>query len=207
MTVSLTAAERGTGGIRIPCILYEGVATVSANVMGPDGYMDTGISFAAPMYKDQYVTLDIQSDNTFDACRSMAVVKPLTAGSLIVGKIVTEPTLERPPSTTPTATWAAHLTGRYYRKATVWFPDVIASEKAVLVGASTANIVPGVQATLAVDASASNALAAAGGPVTLSVYDVANSGTGLFSFHYAASGAATVSLLVGFTGGVPLIGA
>lgn len=207
MTVSSIAAARSAGGVALPCILYEGVSTVSANALGSDGYTDNAITFASPLYKDQYVTLDVQADNTFDACRSMPVVTALTAGSLIVGKIISEPTLERAPSTTPPGTWAAHLTGRYYRVATVWFPDVNAVEKAVFVGADTAIVVPGVQATLAIDASASNALAAAGGPVPLSCYDVLNGGVGQFSFHYVPKGTATVSILVGFTGGVSLIGA
>lgn len=205
MAVSTIAGING-GGVALTCILYEGVATVTTTVMGPDGYTDKGITFASPLYKDQWVNIDVQSDNTYDATQGLPVVKAMTNGSLQVGKIISEPEWVVIPSSTPTATWAAHLTGKYYRKATVWFPVVTGIAKAVLVGASTANVVPGVAGNLELDASASNALAAAGSPDTLSVFDVANSGLAAFSFHYVASGSATVSILVGFTGGAVLIG-
>ena len=205
MAVS-TIAGIEDGGVKLTCILYEGVATVTSNVTGPDGYTDKGITFASGLYKDQWVCLDVQSDNTYAATQGLPVVKAMANGSLLVGKIITEPQIVVAPSTTPTATWAAHLTGKYYRVATVWFPIVTGVAKAVLVGASTANVVPGVEGNLELDASASNALAAAGSPDTLSVFDVANSGLAAFSFHYVASGSATVSILIGFTGGAVLIG-
>lgn len=205
MAVS-TIAGVSEGGVKLTCILYEGVATVTSVVHGQDGYNDIGVTFATPMYKNQWVNLDVQTDNTYAATQGLPVVKTMTNGSLQVGQIITEPKLVVVPAATPTATWAAHLTGKYYRIATVWFPGVVGVAKAVLVGASTANLVPGVEGNLEIDASASNALAAAAGPVTLSVYDIANSGLAAFSFHYAASGSATVSILVGFTGGAILIG-
>src|SRR5574343_1254556 len=205
MAVS-TIAGVDDGGVRLTCILYEGVATVTSVVHGQDGYNDKGITFATPLIKDQWVVMDVQSDNTYAATQGLPVVKAITNGSLVVGKIITEPKLVVAPSTTPTATWAAHLAGKYYRIATVWFPSVLGTTKAVLVGASTANVVPGVEGNLEIDASATTALAVAGSPDTLSVFDVANSGLALFSFHYVASGSATVSILVGFTGGAILIG-
>src|SRR5574343_1536879 len=147
MAVS-TIAGVDDGGVRLTCILSEEVATVTSIVHGQDGYNDKGITFATPLIKDQWVVMDVQSDNTYAATQGLPVVKAITNGSLVVGKIITEPKLVVAPSTTPTATWAAHLAGKYYRIATVWFPGVIATTKIQVQGLSAANIVPGVQATL-----------------------------------------------------------
>ena len=204
MAVS-TIAGVDQGGVKLTCILYEGVATVTTTVMGPDGYTDKGITYAAPLYKDSWVVLSTDAGNTYAATQGLPVVAPISNGSLIIGKIITEPTPVVIPSTTPTATWAAHLTGKYYRIATVWFPGVISTTKIQIQGLSAANIVPGVQATLEFDASGTIAAVAAGSPDPLYGSDVANGGVGAFSFHYVASGAELVSALVGFTGGVNLI--
>lgn len=204
MTVS-TIAGATAGGVMLPCILYEGVATVTANVMGPDGYYDKGISFASPLVKDQWVTLDVQTENTYAATKGLPVVKAIAAGSLVLGQIVSEPTIKVAPATTPTSTWAAHLTGGFYRIATVWFPCVTAVTKATHVNAATAAVVPGIQATIQAGAAATTAAGVAGSPETLVTIDVASGGVGGFSFHYVPSSAATVSILYGFTGGVNLI--
>lgn len=204
MAVS-TIAGIDAGGVKLACILYEGVSTVTTIVMGPDGYTDKGIAFASPLVKDAWVTLDIQTDDTYVATHGLPVVKAITNGSLIIGKIVSDPKPIVIPSSTPTATWAAHLTGRYYRVATVWFPGILGVTKMQLQGLSAANIVPGVQATLEIDASLSVAAIAAGNPETLVGSDVTSGGVGMFSFHYVASGSSLVSILAGFTGGINLI--
>jgi hypothetical protein len=204
MAVSTIAGVQ-EGGIKLTCILYEGVITATARTSGLDGYYDTGITNAAPLYKDSWVTCDIQSDDTYAATQGLPVVKPITNGSLILGQIITEPKWVVVPSTTPTATWAAHLTGKYYRIATVWFPGVVGATKIQIQGLSAANIVPGVQATLEFDADGTIAAVVAGSPNPLYGSDVTSGGVGAFSFHYVASGTALVSALVGFTGGVNLI--
>jgi hypothetical protein len=204
MAVS-TIAGVCEGGVKLTCILYEGVATVTAIVHGPDGYNDKGITWATPLYKDSWVVLDVQSDDTYAATQGLPVVKPITNGSLILGQIITEPKIVVAPSTTPTATWAAHLTGKYYRIATVWFPGVVGVTKIQVQGLNAANIVPGVQATLEFDADGTIAAVTAGSPDPLYGSDVTSGGVGAFSFHYVAAGTALVSALVGFTGGVNLI--
>ena len=204
MAVS-TIAGVDQGGVKLTCILYEGVATVTATVMGPDGYTNKGITYASPLVKDSWVVLDVQSDDTYAATQGLPVVKAISDGSLIIGKIISEPQPVVIPSTTPTATWAAHLTGKYYRIATVWFPGVIGTTKIQVQGLSAANIVPGVQATLEFDASGTIAAVAAGSPDPLYGSDVTSGGVGAFSFHYIASGTALSSALIGFTGGVNLI--
>lgn len=204
MAVS-TIAGIDSGGVRLTCILYEGVATVTSVVHGQDGYQDKGVTFASPLVKDQWCVLSTDTENTYAATQGLPVVAAIGNGSLIIGKIISEPKFVVVPSTTPTATWAAHLTGKYYRVATVWFPGVTGTTKIQLQGLSAANIVPGVQATLELDASLTTAAVVAGSPDTLVGSDVSSGGVGMFSFHYVASGSALVSILVGFTGGVNLI--
>lgn len=199
MAVSTVAAWEG-GGVDYPCIINDGTLTVASKVYGPDGFTDSGVSLGTPLYKDQYVTLDTDAANTYEATGGLPVVCGLSAASLIVGKIITEPKFVVMPTST-SSTRATILSNKWYRVATVRFFGVVGITKATLVGASTANVVPGTAALLKIDDSASAALAAAGSVETLSVYDVASGGTGLISFHYVASGSATVSILVGFTGG------
>ena len=207
MTISTIAGVQ-EGGTKLTCILYEGVPTVTTMTHGADGYNDTGFTSASGLVKDQWITVDVQTENTYADTYGLPVVKAITNGSLIVGKIITEPKwVATPPSTTAGNSWAKILAGKYYRIATVWFPGVTGATKMTLVGLTAANIVPGVQATLQLDASATTAAAVALSPETLSGSDVAAGGVGMFSFHYAAAGAATVSLLVGFTGGINLIAA
>lgn len=199
MAVSTIAAWEG-GGVDYPCILNDGTLTITAGVYGPDGRTDTGIALGTPLYKDQYVTLDTDAANTYAATGGLPVVVGLSAASLIIGKIISQPEFVVTPTST-SSTRATILANKWYRVATVRFFGVVGLTKATLVGANTANVVPGTAALLKIDDSASAALAAAGSAETLSVYDVASGGTGLISFHYVAAGTATVSVLVGFTGG------
>ncbi|TRZ79568.1 hypothetical protein D4R86_05740 [bacterium] len=193
------------GGVKLTCILYEGISTVTSVVHGQDGYYDKGITFASPLVKDAWVVPSVDSGNSYVETQGLPVVKAISNGSLILGKIISEPRIVVAPSSTPTATWAAHLTGKYYRVATVWFPGIIGTTKIQVQGLDAANIVPGVQATLEFDASGSVAAIAASSPDPLYGSDVTTGGVGVVSFHYVAAGTALVSALVGFTGGVNLI--
>jgi len=206
MAVSLEAGYTG-GGIKLTCILDEGAPTVTKNTMGQDGYFDTGIVWASQMAKNQFVCLDTDTANTYAATGGLPAVQPIAAGSLIVGQIISEPRIIKVPLTTAAGdSYAKRLAGKYYRVATVEFFGISGVAKAVVVNTTTA-IVPGVAATLKIDASASNALAAVDpqGPVCLSCVDATSGGSGVFSFHYIAGAAGTVSALVGFVGGVAVI--
>jgi hypothetical protein len=201
MAVSTIAGVQG-GGIKLACILKEGNITVTSSTYGPDGYSDKGVTLASGLAKDDYVTLSTDSANTYAATSGLPVVIPITNGTLIVGKVISEPQWVKVP-TSSQSTWSTMLSSSYYRVATVEFFGLSGVDKAVLVGADAANIVPGVAATIEIDASASVALT--GGVVTLSCADVASGGAGIFSFHYVAKGTATVSILVGFVGGTVVI--
>jgi hypothetical protein len=100
---------------------------------------------------------------------------------------------------------ATILAGGWYRVATVEFFGLSGVAKAVCVPADTGAITPGTVGLVKIDDSASAALAAAEGPIMLSVYDVASGGTGIISFHYVPKGTTTVSILVGFTGGFVVV--
>jgi hypothetical protein len=194
MAVSTIAQYTG-GGIKLPAILQEGTITVTAGVYGPDGYKDTGISIASPIEKGDWVVLDTDAANTFAATGGNPVAQRITNGTLIIGQVITNPTWVVVPTTTQTVR-ATILAGSFYRVATVEWFGLGGVAKSVFTGADAANVVPGVEATLLIDASATVALT--GGPVTLATKDVANGGVGVFSFHYVAKGTATVSILVGF---------
>ncbi len=199
------AGNVNRGGIELPCILQEGNITVAANTFGPDGYKDTGVTLASGLVKDEWVVLSTDTANTYIATYGLPVVTKIATGSLILGKIISEPKWAAALPTSSQNTWSTMLAGKYFRVATVWFPGVTGAEKVLLNGADTAAIVPGVAGTILVDDSATDTLSAAGGVVMLAAADAANGGAGIISFHYVAKGAHTQYVLVGFTGGVVAI--
>ena len=202
-----TTAGGPVGGVSYPCILYEGALTATAIVHGADGYYDRGVTAAAGLVKDQWVELDAQADNTFAATGGMPVVKALASNgaSAVIGKIITEPQWKTAPPATSTVNWAGDLARGAFRVATVWFPTLNAIDKITVDGQSTANIVPGTPTSINVDASLSNAAAAAGVPETLIVKDALANGVGIVPLTYVASGATDESLLVGFNGTAPYV--
>jgi len=206
MAISTIAGTEGGGGVKLPCILYEGAITVNGRVFGPDGYYDTGITLAAPLVKDQWVQIDGAVTNTYANTGGVPVVEQMAQNAPLIGKIVTEPKWVNMP-TANTVNWAGDLAGGFFRVATVWFPTLIAVAKATVDNATTAAIVPGVPATLNISAAGSNALAAAGAVETLEVVDVAQNGVGIVPLTYVAADGVDVSILIGFNGTAPVVGA
>lgn len=202
-----TVAGGPVGGVQYPCILYEGALTATAIVHGADGYYDRGVTAAAGLVKDQWVEIDVQADNVYTATGGMPVVKALASAgaSALIGKIIGEPKWMSAPPSTSTVNWAGDLARGAFRFATVWFPDLIAIDKITVDGQSAANIVPGTATTINVDASLSNAAAAAGAVETLIVKDAAANGVGIIPLTYVASGATDETLLVGFNGVLPYV--
>lgn len=199
-----TIAGIETGGVKLTCILYEGANTVTANVTGPDGYTDTGITKAAGIVKDQWVQIDGAAENTYAATNGLPVVETLANAATLIGKVITTPKWVNVP-TANTANWAGDLAGGFFRIATVWFPTLVGTAKVTVDGQNTAAIVPGVPTTINIDASASNAAAAAGSAETLVVVDAAANGVGTVPLTYVAQGATDESLLIGFNGTAPLV--
>jgi hypothetical protein len=201
MAVSTIAQYTG-GGIPLPAILREGNLTYYAKVHGADGYYDSGVIPVSPLAKDDWVVMDVDDGNTYDATKGNPVAKAITSGTLIIGQIITEPKWNAEPTSSQTD-WDTMLAGGYYRVATVAWYGLTGVAKAVMVNGATAAVVPGVAATLEIDASATVALT--GGVVSLSCADVSTGGAGIVSFHYVPASSATVSILVGFTAGTVVI--
>lgn len=185
-------------GPKITCILEEGAPTVGT------GYTSTNlklgvVTWASELRKGEIVAIDPSTTNTHEACLGLPVVRAVANGdATILGIIETEPYLEKTiPNTAAGDSLAKRLAGEYYRVATVRFFGVMAVGPAVLYTDDKAAVVPGVVGTLKVDVSRS---AGAGNGLVLN--DVANGGTGIFSFHYCAkvAGGSEYSLLCGFTG-------
>lgn len=203
-----TVAGVTAGGIKLACILAEGAPTVTKKTMGTDGYFETGIVWASQIEKGAWVVLDIQEQNTYALTGGLPVVKAATSGSLIVGRVVSEPRLVNAPATSAAAdTHAERLAGKYYRVATVEWFGLNGVAKAVVVSGDADAIVPGVAGTIQIDASATAALANADsqGPVLLSCSNVASGAAGIVSFHYIPNDAGTVSAMIAITGGVVTI--
>ncbi len=206
MAISLFGGAEGGAGVKLTCILYEGAITTNAVVFGQDGYHDNGVTLASLIRKDQWVQIDGATDNTFDATNGLPVVETLANAAPLIGKVITEPKWVTAPPTTNTVNWAGDLARGAFRVATVWFPTLVAVAKVTCDGQNKAAIVPGDTTDLVIDASLSNAAAAAGLPETLIVKDAENNpGANLVPLHYAAAGAVDVSLMVGFTAATPTV--
>jgi hypothetical protein len=175
-------------------ILSEGTVTVGTSTLD---FMGAAVQTADPaskIVKGEWVALDTDTANTFAATDGMPVVTKIAANvDLLIGQIIDQPRWVKIPTST-NAVWATALSNKWYRVATLQLPPLLVG-KVTLVGASTANIVPGATGTMDVDQSATVGLD------RMTVVDCANGGSAdMFSFHYAASGNATVSLLVGLRG-------
>jgi len=193
MAVSNTSGDMGFVR-QVSVILKEG------NVTAGSGYSPFGktttFGFASEISNGDPVALSADTANTCEATGGNFVVAPLANGvDLCIGRIIDEPKWVRQPSSSQT-TWETMLAGKYYRIATVelYFPMSI--YEATLVGGSASAITPGTGGKIDIVASASQA------GHCLSVVDVSTGGAAnIIPLTYAASGSATVSLVVGFIGG------
>ena len=197
MAVSTIAQYTG-GGIKIPCILKEGNLTYGAKMHGPDGMSDAGVSIQYSIEKGDWVELSADAGNTYDATKGNPVVIPLaTAGTVVMGQVVSEPTWVTVPGSSQT-TWATMLAGGYYRVATVEFFGLSGVAKAVFKSTNTGAVTAGSVALLKVDVSETAALAGTTAPIKLAVSDVASGGMLLAFFYHAQAIGATTSTMVGF---------
>lgn len=194
MTVSDIAGDF-PAGVKMTTILKEGAITLSSTTVDKSGGKLTTLSFATPLEQGDIVIISTDTANTYAATDGLPVAtQPTGTGALLMGRIVSTPTLVKAPSASQD-TWATMLAGEYYRIATVeWFglQDII---KATLVDSGENAVVPGVVGTLKADVSATVAL----GDDGLSLADAASGGTGLIPLHYSNT-AGTFSILVGVTG-------
>jgi hypothetical protein len=199
MAVSAIAGNY-PGGIRMTCILDEGAPTYAA-IMNADGTFEDGWTFATPLKEGQIVALSNDTANIYTATGGLMVVeRPVNAEALIIGQIVSSPTLVVSPTSTDadTDTLAERLAGKYYRIAEVevW-PFRKITKATVTTGAGAYHAVPGVATTLNYDIS--NGIVA--GSEGLQLVTAAANGVGIVPLTYVADGGTTTfSCLVGITG-------
>ncbi len=188
------------GGIRITCILDEGAWTY-AQKMNMDGTYEDGWTAATPLKEGEIVALSNDSSNTYVACGGIPVVeRPVNAETLVIGQIVSSPTLVVAPTSTDadTDTLAERLAGKYYRIAEVeiWAGITKITKASVTPANGSNHVVPGVSTYLVYDISKG----IVAGDEGLQLNIAASAGVGLIPFHYVAdTGTTLVSCLVGIT--------
>ena len=196
MAVS-TIANDLAEGIQLTTILNEGAPTVQDATDGTGGTLKV-VTFASPLKKNDFVVINTDTGNTYAATNGLPVASVIATGTLIIGKIISEPQLVKMPANTAAGnTWTKQLAGGYYRIATVQWYGVHQVVPAQLVDSGSNAIVPGVQTKLKADVSATIAAQ------ELSLMDAASGGSGVFSFHYSNT-AGTFSILAGIVGPVVL---
>jgi|LGVF01.1.fsa_nt_gb hypothetical protein len=179
MAESEYAGEIGGTGLQLTCILNEGAPTVTARTYGPGGTYETGHTWASELRKGDVVTIDASTNCTFEACRGLPCMEPVSNGDdKVSGIILTEPKHAVVPGTSAAAdTLVERLAGKYYRVATVeiW-AGITAVRKAHVLCIGTGAITPGSTTELDVDVSQSTT------DHDLVLND--RTGTGFIPFHY-----------------------
>ena len=199
MAVSAIAGNY-PGGIRMTCILDEGASTY-AQKMNADGTYEDGWTWATPLKEGQIVALSNDVANTYAATGGLPVVeRPVNTETLVIGQIVSSPTLVSSPTSTDadTDTLAERLSGKYYRIAEVeiWGGITKITKAAVTPANGSNHVVPGVSTYLVYDISKG----IAAGDEGLQLNIAASAGVGLIPFHYVADTGTTItSCLVGIT--------
>jgi len=189
------------GGIRITAILDEGAWTAATGAMNAMGTYETTWTAATPLKEGQIVALSNDAANLYTATGGLMVVeRPVNAEALIIGQIVSSPTLVVSPTTTDadTDTLAERLAGKYYRIAEVeiWMFAKI-TKASVTTASSTNHIVPGVATKLNYDIS----LGIVAGDEGLQLKTAAANGVGIVPLNYVDDTTTAIfSCLVGITG-------
>lgn len=176
----------------ITCILKEGNVTVTSNAYTSSGAIGLPVcTYAAECSKGDYIELSTDTANTFAATSGMPVVqKSATAGTTIMGKIVSTPEQLVVTPSTSQSVWATMLAGKYYRTATVEFYDTFTVRKVTVTQDGSNTITIGQTDDIIYDISAGTFV------------PVASGGGGVIPLHYVAAGTAddTISISVAVTG-------
>ena len=188
-----------SGGIRITCILNEGNPTIATTSYDEMGKSAKGLTWASELEENNLVAIDNSSNCTYAACGGIPCVERATATeTLVIGRIVSTPKLQRFPATSALAnTLAKRLAGEYYRTAVVeiWGGITKVADAIVMTDGSH-DCVPGVGATLGFNVAGGYA---DDGSLNLDYY---GTGVGIIPFHYVTVDADgdTATVLVGITG-------
>lgn len=201
MTVSTIAGNYG-GGLKVTCILNEGAPTITAsgNYFGETGQTEKVLTWTTPLEENDWVAIDNSSNCTFAACGGIPCVgRPETGETLVIGRIVSTPKLQKFPAADADAdTLAERLAGDYYRTAVVEiFGGITAIMKARVMTDGSGSVTPGAAGHLELNIAgmvADHELA----------FDLGGSdnGVGVIPFHAVANATNGLefSCLVGITG-------
>jgi len=197
MTESAIAGNYG-GGIPVTCILDEGAPTItdSGTYYGQTGETEKVLTWATPLVEGEWVALSNDALCTYEACGGLPCVeRPVAAETLMIGRLVSTPKLQRMPADDAAAvTLDLRLAGDYYRTAIVEiYAGITAIVKAKVVADESHPLVQLNPATAKYDISASHA---AGKLVLL---EVASGGVGYYPLHYVPATAGNYSCLIGIT--------
>jgi len=186
------------GGLKQTCILNEGAPTVSdsGTYFGATGETEKVLTWATPIEEGELVACSNNAACTYIACDGIPCVeRPVDGETLILGKVVSTPKLQKFPANDAAAdTLAERLAGDYYRTAVVeFYAGITAIVKAKVVADGSNAVVQMEPATVKYDISASHA---AGKLVLL---EVASGGVGYLPLHYVTSTAGDYTCLIGMT--------
>ena len=178
------------GGLELTCILYEGslAATSGTSVFVENGALGK-LSFVynAEIKEGDFVTINLSTDNDYDACGGLPVVSAATVALGFIGIVKSQPVWHKIPTSAGTYnTWATELSNGHYRVATV--------------------VMPGVQ--MALRGVVESTAITCGAPVSWSLgsdgwIDDTTAYNGCFSFHDGGSDAQNVLLGIGAAGYAP----
>jgi len=178
------------GGLELTCILYEGSleATAGTSVFVESGSLGRlSFVYASEIKEGDFVTINLSTDNDYDACGGLPVVSAATAALGFIGIVKSQPVWHKIPTSAATYnTWATELSNGHYRVATVVMPGVSMALRGV---------------TQATDITC-------GAPVS---WSVANDGwiddgtayNGCFSFHDGGADAQNLLVGIGAAGYAP----
>lgn len=128
------------GGYTLTCVLREGNVTVTTTGTNfASGKLKLpSYAYAAEISVNDYVSLHVDTANTYAAAKANPVVVGVTANTTpIIGRVIDTPHWIRAPAAT-TSTWADDLAARNYRRAVVEFFGITEVHAALSSGDSTA---------------------------------------------------------------------
>lgn len=187
------AGDLSASRLGIPCILEEGAITV-ADGYNTRGQLESIATVAAPILVNDLVYLIPGTKNLGVETRLNPVVAKLAAGTFYTGIVTSTPRWNDVPPTTSmaftdcdNADWAAILSGKKYRMATVQFFGITGVFDGIVTADGSNEVAIGAIGDLKWDVSLGTFVPSA------------NGGTGLLPLHYVPTGSSgdTYSIMIG----------
>jgi hypothetical protein len=194
---SLYAGNYRGAILPVTCILNEGAPTVGTSY-DQAGLSQKTLTWADELYEGDIIAIANDSDITYVATEGSPVVeRPQNGETLVLGRIVSTPKLEKFPAASADAnTLAERLAGGYFRTANIEFFGVTQVLKAEVMCDGSNPTVPGVGVTIKFN------ITSGGVKHTLCFDSAASGGVGVIPFHYVPAGTNgdLYNCLVGLTG-------